>query len=229
MARAKVKTVERPRPQPSSLVQGLVKPGLGHASTHPRKEGHGLPLRRQDDVSAVGGGGRFGIDMSLAPIPQRRYAAELCSIVFQKNEAKIIFAQPKLGIDELDSALVIRMSPVAVIQLSQTLNDLESPTVKEICEMVNISAEELSEFKSHPSQIANVVANICSIAIAGHETCLDFYHASAFAAKKSESNDELEVEPIVRVDLRTSLLVPLIDRITEISDQIVSQHNRSTP
>lgn len=181
-----------------------------------------MPLVRQETVASAGVHS-YGINMAKAPVPQRRYAAELCTVSFGKNEAKFIFAQTGLGDDSLDSALVIRMSPVALTQFAQSLHDMTSPTIAEICNLTNIVPEEISEIKSKPQQMANMVANICSVAVAGHETCLDFYHASAFATKKSESTDELEVEPVVRVDLRTALFVPLIACIFSIESEILTR------
>jgi hypothetical protein len=221
MRKQKVTSEQRQVAQPNRLVQGMMA-SLG------RKDGHPLPLRRVNDAASVGGVEMYGLDLSSAPIPQRRYAAELCSVLFEKNEAKLIFAQPQFGSDVLESALVIRMSPVAVTQLAESIHAISSPTLAEICERVDIEPEEISIFTSHPKNVANAVANICSIAISGHETCMDFYHASAFAAKKSESSDELEVDPVVRVDIRTALLVPLIQCIFDIETKILARKKERT-
>jgi hypothetical protein len=221
MAKAKPRTVQREIGHVSGPLQGML------SKAHLRSEGHPLELIRESGVLSSDTA-RLGLDLSTAPVPQRRYAADICAVTFTKNEAKIIFAQCCLMGESLDSALVIRMSPHAIKMLAESLRGIDDPSVQALAETMGIVTEELSKITSKPTQTANMVANICSVAVSGHETCLDFYHASAFAAKKSESTGALEVESVVRVDLRTALFLPLIARIFELDQEIGTLTNRGT-
>lgn len=113
MSKSKVLTQTVVRPAPSHLVKNLLTPPG-------RAEGHAVPVQALGTTKD--GEGIFGIDVSKAPIPQRRYAAELCSVTFDDFEVKFIFAQRCLVEDSLDSALVIRMNPHALGEFSQSLH-----------------------------------------------------------------------------------------------------------
>lgn len=169
---------------------------------------------------------QYGLDMSSAPVPQRRYAAELCALSFDGFEAKFVFAQRCLVGDGLDSALVIRMNPVAVAQFSESILEMGSPSLAEIAVLAKLRSEDLSAINSNPNQTASMVANICAVAISGHEVCLDFYHASAFAMSRSIGRSDVELEPVVRVDLRTSMFVSLTNGIAKIHEQIKQENNQ---
>jgi hypothetical protein len=207
MAKAKVRQQQH-HAAPSSLMSALV------GSAHLRKDGHPLPL-----VRTTGGADTetevFGIDMSSAPIPQRRYAAEQCSVRFANNEVRIIFGQLDFSGDSFETALLIRMSPKALKQFADSLHGMSDPSPLQVCTILKVEPETLCSIKS-AKQIVNMAANICSVAVSGHESCMDFYHTSAFASLKSRTTHQLEVEPVVRVDLRTSLLVPLIAGIFDV-------------
>ena len=162
-----------------------------------------------------------GLDLSSAPIPTRRYAAELCNIRYVNGEAKLIFAQSDLLGESIDSAVQIRMNPISVLQFSQSLQMIQNPSVEQILDALNVDAQELSVIGSSPSQIANMFSNIVSCAIAGYDTCLDFYNATPFSMKKSEGKDELEIEPVVRIEMRTTMFVALMRELFVIEGEIM--------
>jgi hypothetical protein len=220
MSKTKV-TTTRVEPKPtSSLLQGMmVKSGMAASPVPTRREGHAIPLTPLPGYSSENR--RYGMDMREAPIPQRRYAADLCTVRLTNDELRITFAQQGFEDGDVDSAIVIRMNADGAINFTNSL--LEMGDLGEISSSMKLRNEALSQINSKPTQTATMMANICSVAIAGKETCMDFYHASAFAIRKAETETVMEIEPVVRVDLRSSLFVSFARRAIEIAEQIKNE------
>lgn len=163
---------------------------------------------------------RLGIDINSAPVPPRRYAADICSVVNGGKDVKIIFGQENLGEGPLESAIVIRLSYVAVQWFVNSVAEMNSPSLEEILEGMNLDPEVLSTVNERPFQTANLVANFAAVGVSGFETCMDFYHASPFAMRALPGRNNLEVEPVVRVDLRTSLFASLVTELNQIALQL---------
>jgi hypothetical protein len=196
---------------PSALVRTLVS-GRNH-----RSEGHAVALHRvSEDAATV----TFGLDMSMAPVPQRRYAADLAALKYDGQDIKFIFGQSSLVGGAWDSALVIRMNPVSAKQLFESVDQMGNPSLAQIAEISGFTAEFLSEIRDEPRQTANMVANFAGIGVSGHETCIDLYHASAFAMRNLHESGALEVEPVVRVDIRTSIFMSIVSGLAKIVQQM---------
>lgn len=210
MPKPKVSSRQVVKQPASPLLQSIM-------SSKERSEGHPIPIKTVGVTES--GDTKYSIDVAGAAMPQRRYAAEMCSMTFNDFDAKIVFAQSCLVPDGLDSALVIRMSPQALIDLADTFTGF-SKQIAALKAQLDFKEDPLVVIDKRPHNMATAVANICSVAIAGHETCLDFYHASAFAMGKSRSNSSLEIEPVVRVDMRTSQFASLLDKVNEVAKHL---------
>lgn len=211
MAKQKNQMVQAAKAAPSNLVRGLMAPAAG------RVEGHSIPMQMISE-GPTGATAKFGLDITSAPVPQRRYAAELCSVQYVSNEVRFTFGQHGLGGGPLESALVIRMNPIAAKGFADSIAELANPSIDEIAAGLDLVEEPLGNIKERPNQVANMIANFVGVAVAGHETCLDFYHASAFAMRNAVNRHTMEVEPVVRVDLRTSLFISAAAKLREIVD-----------
>lgn len=207
---AKLKTIPK---QQRAAPSGLVSAMIGKGGDLKRNEGHSLPLvnMRSDPKT---GSAVFGLDIQSAPVPQRRYTADLCFVTSNEFDIKLLFGQRML-FDEgpLDSALIIRMNPASIRDLVASVERMGSPNLSDISARLALPNEVLGEIKVAPKQTVTVVANLVAIGISGYETCLDFYHASAFAIRAASESNGLDVEPVVRVDLRTSSFIPLIEEL----------------
>ena len=212
MAKTKPQSISIQKAPASSLVRGLVS-----GKTNDRREGHAIPLQKlSESIGTNGTTVTLGLDIASAPVPQRRYACEVCSVEFAGQELRLIFGQNSLGGGALDSALVIRMSPLAARQFSESTDQMENPGLGAIAESLGIKAEPFVQIVVRPHQTANMVANFVAAAVSGYETCLDFYHASAFAMRNVTHRNALELEPVVRVDMRTSIFMSIVTEIQTI-------------
>lgn len=183
-----------------------------------RSEGHRLPTHNFSS-SAVGATKhlKFGVDFSSAPVPQRRYAADICDVTIRRNDLVIVFGQEAVFGDSVDSALQIRMNATASRNFVEMGAKLDDPLLQQIVAQEKLRAEPLTPLTEKPSQEAKVVANFVAVAIAGIETCMDFFHASAFSFRQLEKHGDLDVEPIVRVVLHTALFISLMDKFRQLS------------
>lgn len=149
------------------------------------------------------------LDVDSLPVPPRRYLAEFCFVSRTDDFINLFFCEKKLFNDDMKTCLTIRFP----------IDELEDilPNIKNQSEGISDSDSYLlldSSMKNEPEQNVKLTANLAFIAASGPEACIDFYHISAFSKQflKVKQN-ELGVEPIVRVDLTTSILDKLVNTL----------------
>jgi len=175
------------------------------------RQGEGFAI----DVSVMGSGGELGvgIDLSKARVPDRRYAADVCALARVHGTVKMMFGQERVDGQGWRSLLVIEMSESSASQLVESMSEMKNPTLDEIAQAASLNAEELSAKASepgHPNQAIALSANLALVAVSANEACIDFYHASPFAMGVARVARKLAVDPVVRVDLRSTLLLGLL-------------------
>ena len=188
-----------------------------HSASRPG-EGYALELTRQIVPQPDGTSlSLVGLNLSSAPVPDRRYVADLATVLYQR-ELKLIFAQETISLTSpaLRSMLVVHIAPNAARQFLQSLESMDSPSLDELAKRSGIEPEPLSEITNEPEQTVAFAANMVAAAVGGREACLDFYHASVFAMVNISKASKVPIDPVVRVDLRTSLLLSLRDALREL-------------
>jgi hypothetical protein len=160
-----------------------------------------------------------GLDLAHAPVPARRYAAELCQVTLFDNELRLTFAQRTPSGKDLDSVLVLRLNPKAALGFVDSVEQMNNPGIAAIAKSTGVEAEKLHVIDSnpvHPGNFANMIANFVAVGVSEYEACMDFYHASAFSMGSMKTGGTLDMEPKVRVDIRTSLLVSLMSEASDL-------------
>lgn len=172
-----------------------------------RNEGHLIDVthrRSGNDVVEV------GFDISSAPVPPRHYVAEVCFVDVNDGHLRLVFGQRALGIgEELESAIVIRLSPHAAHNFVDLIFGMTHPGLEAIAATMNIAPTPLLSSITRPVHVAHLAANMAAVGVSGYESCLDFYQTSPFAMKHIEKKKQIGVEPVVRVNLSTGLLLSL--------------------
>jgi hypothetical protein len=186
-----------------------------------RKDGHPIPLQRVQTVVVDGQHTiRYGLDMGTAPVPQRRFAADVCWVDLKRGELRIDFAQEAVGSNSYENALRVKLSLLATQNLLEVFDGANgNPSIVAIAQNVGSNRETLEPLAGEVRHQAGLVANFTTIGISGSETCVDFYHASAFAMNEAQRRGELELEPVVRIDLRTPLFVAMMEQIRRVAGQ----------
>ncbi len=153
------------------------------------------------------------MDLTKAKVPDRRYAADVCAIRRIHGTVKVMFGQERVDGQGWRTLLVIEMSELAVSRFVDSFEQMKNPTMDEIIGHSKYQADALSTNVSEPSQpnqAASLFANLGLVAISDNEACIDFYHASAFSLGAVQHSQKMAVDPVVRIDLRSSLLFGLI-------------------
>jgi hypothetical protein len=202
--------VKRPSVSPSNMLMGMtqrVAPRIG--------EGQPVQLHRitkTSDNKTVS----FGADFSTAPVPTRRYAADVCDIKVHRNDVIMVFGQESGFEGDLDSVLQLRMNPTCVKDFVESLKVMGASTFGENIDNLNTGAEPLTEIKVKPVRFAKAQVSYVSVAMSGFDTCMDFYSASPFAMVHMQNSGQLFVEPIARVDIHTALFVSFVAKLREV-------------
>jgi len=157
------------------------------------------------------------IDLLNAQAPERVYAGKECAVEFKHNFVEIMFAQRERGTDTLRSMIVITMPPANVIYLLHSIKQMKSPSLSEIAQQLDLKTETLSKFNVEAKQTAEMSAQVVGVAIAGLETCMDFYKVPppTIVKFKAKGGDML-MEPQVRVETRTTLLIGLLEELDKL-------------
>jgi len=158
----------------------------------------------------------FNIDLRSAQVPDRKYTADTCAVAQASGTVKIMFGQERVDQTGWRSLLIVHMSTESVSRFLSMLEQLKNPTLDEVVAKSKIAAESLASKASEPDQAIALTANLGFVGIAGNESCVDFYQASPFSIGAVISSKQIALEPVVRVDLRTSLLLGMISGIRSL-------------
>ena len=158
---------------------------------------------------------RMTANISQVPVPNKRYSADTCFVGFSHETVKLLFAQEKFNSEDLRTLIIVKMSTEAMVRFLESCDEA-SPSFEEFATQAGIKSEELGPFKAEPTETVALDANFALVAMSGREACIDFYHSSAFAIGASKRTNKLALDPVVRVDLRTSLFLGLLHEAAAI-------------
>jgi hypothetical protein len=173
------------------------------------------PITRPDGS----GGLELSLDLALAPVPDRRYVAEVGSVTYDGGVVQLLFGQKKIGLSGgLRSLIVIQMTTTAVHNFLRTLDSVD-PNFRIWLDLNDVHSQ-LMNIQEEPDQTVTLFANTVGLASAGRESCIDFYHASAFSLHYAQQNKKLAVDPVVRVILGSGLLIAMLDKLRELEPRL---------
>ncbi len=162
--------------------------------------------------------GTSQIVASLQPsellVPDRRYTADVASVNMARGAIRLLFGQVGLS-GELRSLLIVGMYPENIRAFLEMCKEF-IPSLVNFLSRNDMSLEPLETFENEPAQTVSLAASVIASAYAGSGGVLDFYHISPMSLHKLTRRDEVAVDPIVRVDVATSLLASLILRLAEL-------------
>ena len=160
-------------------------------------------------------------NMITAPVPDRKYACHVASVVDKRGDAHLMFGQEKIASDDLRSLVVVSMGPFAIESFLESLKRLDSgSSIDDLAEQVHISSEPLTKIKEEPTSTIGFRANQIVVSIANDEACLDFYQVSASALRVSSANQTVAVEPIVRVEMKFALFLSVVAELRQILSRL---------
>ena len=131
---------------------------------------------------------------------------------------QLFFGQRRIGADDLRSLLVIQMTPTGAVRLLKATEQLTPHSLDELVQQGMIKAERSKPITTEPAQTVAMAAGFCLFAASRDEVTMDFYQASVFAQSALPHTKKLAVDPVVRIDMRTSLLIGLIEDLRKLPD-----------
>jgi len=162
----------------------------------------------------------YEADITSAPVPHKRYSADVWSVVFRRNAVKILFAQERHTGDGVRNLLIIDMLPFAVHQF---ITNADASTFAMKDGKPVMAPESATPIDIEPADTVAFAANFVVAANAGHECCFDFYHASPFSKSAAPKMGKLAIDPIVRVDMRTSMSIGLIEELRRVTSKLPAE------
>lgn len=195
------------------------------------RPGEGVLIDMQ--VSPITDVGGFSVaqlsgNFSTLPVPDRHYTADICDVQYRQETVYVLFGQERFGRESgLRNLVVIRMNPAAIATYLQSRagNGVDL-TIDVMAQKLGITADSLTTVEAEPKETVTLTANVIMSASSGRESCMDFFYASPFSKAAATHTHKLALDPVVRVDLRTSLILGLHKKlealIADLPETIVS-------
>lgn len=205
----------------------MAKPSrpIAVSSAAPVRPGEGSVLSLTPRIVTTKSGALVQVlhaNMADAPVPDRKYAANVASVVLRRGEAELMFGQERVGSAALRSLVLVTVSATPIRTFIASLDRLDDggARLSDLAERIGASPEQLVEISEDAPQTILLRANQIVLAIADEEVCLDFYQASAFAVRAAQATHQISVDPIVRIEMRFSLFLGLVKRLRELERQL---------
>jgi hypothetical protein len=202
------------------------KPGKSLAQRTLRLgEGHAVEVSLVPATKGVQA--HYAIDTSALPVPDRRLSCDTVDVLVADYMVKLLFAQKEVVGKGFLALLIVQMSFDAIHQYLKTMEPLETGIEK--LENGKLPKAIVSKIDEKPQQAAVVTSSMILSGYTGTDGCLDFYYTSPFSIKSINFGNKIAVEPVVRVNLPTPLLVALWRRLKELGPDLPSLNGEVTP
>lgn len=182
---------------------------VAHKIQHRPGEGHLLDVT-VISADAAAGTMTIGLNASSLPVPERRFSCDAVQVTSSAGGARLLLAQRQPVGDGLLSMVVINFATEPVTQFLQSIHEefLKQAVAFVGARKVAVAA---SVFSENAQQSVVLTSSYILAGHSGFSACMDFYNASPFSIQHLAVVRKLALEPVVRVNLSTGLLIALID------------------
>jgi hypothetical protein len=159
----------------------------------------------------------MAVDMGDAPVPERRYVADIASVSYRDGTVYLVFGQRKLVGRGLRTMVVLTMSSSGVLNFLKACEGIPSEVLnKFVSPNLMLKPDELEE---EPSQVVDLAANIIVAGFSGREACFDFYFVSPYVLGQLAQGGKFAVDPVVRVILQSGLASAIVKSLQAFKEQ----------
>lgn len=157
---------------------------------------------------------QLSIDISDLPAPTRSYSADTAAVMFNGSDAvHFLFWQHTVSKSPRSMVAVKVYSDAArrfhesCLSIRESLDGFVDRN-KVPVPVVGVGGDE-------PAQSVSLVATIAQVSFAGFEAEISFFHLSPYAVHNATRRNytQVPVEPVVQVDLSTTMLVSLLRQL----------------
>lgn len=155
------------------------------------------------------------IKISDAPVPERQFTADAANAKIDNGLVRLLFAQTEPIGDGLLSLLVVQMSLESIEQWIAQFSQEFYENTKKL--PAHAKDGDVTIFAAPAKQTVILTASSALTAFSGGNGCIDFYYSSPFAISQMSTLRKLAIDPVVRVNVQTAVLLALIDRLKELA------------
>ncbi|MBK6465286.1 MAG: hypothetical protein IPF92_30420 [Myxococcales bacterium] len=161
------------------------------------------------------------ISLDQIPVPDRRYAADVAYLNYDGDgeAVQIAFGQRAVASSTLRSAVVVKVYPDHVRKFLAG-NDTFRPQLFGYLARAKATVPPMGRLCEEPGHVVSLVANILSVGYTAREAVVDLYHYNALALAKLNTGSDLAIEPVLRVDLPTTVLAALVGALNTLSAEL---------
>lgn len=208
-----------PKPKSTTIQRVSDRPGEGEAVLVTRHHS-----ANPDGTTTLS----LAIDMSSATVPDRRYVADIASVMRNGDMVKLIFGQSKVAGQGLRSLVVIHMAGLAVHQFLRSMPSLVK-TMEDFSSQRKIAKADLANISEEPKQTVALAATVIVASISGRDGCLDFYYSSPYVAVQVAQGGKFVVDPVARVMLPMNLLHAIYKKLESMKVDLPDDITEAQP
>jgi hypothetical protein len=184
--------------QKTHLIQSVMRPGEGVVMGH---VAHVEP-----------GSNVVSLDLSGAPVPDRRFGADAARVAVGTDVVRILFGQFRGAGPHFEHVVVVKVPYTAASNFLRSLQGEVSEVANGFLTRYKVAPAPRFDDKELPSQTFTLDANILIVGVTGREACIDLYHVSPHVFKVLQRGGrEFRGEPVARVILTTRLVMDIAD------------------
>lgn len=146
------------------------------------------------------------------PVPDRRFTCDAIQVVCTAVGARLLLAQRQPVGEGLLAMLVLSMAPDPTVQFLRTV-DAQFLELARQCVDSQGGQLAASVFTENAQQSVVLTCSYVLAGFTGLSGCMDFYNASPFSIQHMAALKKLALEPVVRVNLSTGLMLQLLDAL----------------
>jgi hypothetical protein len=179
---------------------------------------------RPDGTTAL----EIGLDLSDAPVPDRRYLADVASVKLVEDSLHLLFGQRTIGGKSLRSLVILVLTVEGVKNFLKTCTEF-GPKLHTYLDRISAAKAQLSQIEEEPEQTVAMPVSIIAASHVERDACIDFYHASPSAIRSVLQHGDANVigiDPVVRIQLSTRLLAAVVDGIEDARKSLPQEVER---
>ena len=162
----------------------------------------------------------IGLNLGAAQVPDRKYVADACALTSARGTVKLMFGQERVDGKGWRSLVLVQMTTESVSRFLGALLQAGGPLTVPNPLAAKYGVETLTQDVIEPEgQAIALGANLAIVGISDNEACVDFYQASPFSLGAAMQSKKLALDPVVRIDLRSSLFLAMVEGLRSLGIQ----------
>lgn len=181
----------------------------------------GLPVQAQH-LPVADGSLLLTIDLSKAPVPERRYVADVAGVLVSDDIVHLLFGQAQIVGSGLRTMLDIHVPAQGIRHFLDSFHAHDMPnTLSTLRQKLGYEGRGLYNITEEPKETFALPVNLIATAVTSREACLDMYYADTFVISKAVRGiGDFKADPVVRISLPSAVLLGVIAKLESLRDSL---------